>query len=93
MYRLVVLASLVLAVMAQKFTEAPVITGNTDVVYTASLFNSESSTIRGNVSATAGPDGIGLWFRVSLTGLPDNTGPFRMTLSPFSMDILNSGLH
>lgn len=81
MYRLVVLASLVLSVVAQQFTEAPVITGNEDVVYTASLFDSDSSTIRGNVSATAGPDGVGLWFRVSLTGLPDGVGPFRTTLS------------
>lgn len=79
MYRLIALASLVLLVIAQQFTEAPVITGNTDVVYTASLFDSETSTIRGNISATAGPDGVGLWFRVSLTGLPDNVGPFRMS--------------
>jgi hypothetical protein len=92
MYSLVVLASLVLSVIAQQFTEAPVITGNEEVVYTASLFNSESSTIRGNISATAGPDGTGLWFRVSLTGLPDNVGPFRMTfLSPLSMDDSNMG--
>lgn len=92
MYRLVVLASLVLSAMAQQFTEAPVITGNKDIVYTASLFNSQSSTIRGNISATVGPDGTGLWFRVSLTGLPDNVGPFRMTfLSPLSMNDSNTG--
>ncbi|CRG84960.1 hypothetical protein PISL3812_02125 [Talaromyces islandicus] len=76
MYRPVVLVSLALSVIAQQFTEAPVITDNEDIVYTASLFDSTSSTIRGNISATAGPDGVGLWFRVSLTGLPDNVGPF-----------------
>ncbi|EEA20470.1 cytosolic Cu/Zn superoxide dismutase, putative [Talaromyces marneffei ATCC 18224] len=73
---LLLLPSLALSALGQGFTHAPVITNNPPTTYTATLFDNPSTTVRGNVTASGAPDGVGLVFRVNFTGLPANIGPF-----------------
>ncbi|KAH8697399.1 superoxide dismutase [Talaromyces proteolyticus] len=73
---LLIFATFMLAILGQDTIEAPVITGNEDVTYTASLSNSHSSSIHGAVTVTPGSGGVGLLFRVFFTGLPEDAGPF-----------------
>lgn len=68
--------------LARNFTPAPVVTSNANTSYVAILDNSSSSSIRGSVTAKAGPDGIGLTFEVSFTGFPSGLGPFCMANLP-----------
>jgi hypothetical protein len=58
-------------------------------VYTASLpaerFFTASGldgNIKGSISATANPDGVGVSFTVDLSNFPASGGPFRMLSSP-----------
>jgi hypothetical protein len=55
------------------------------LIYTATLptkefFNSKDprGNVKGSVSATANPNGIGVSFSVSFSNLPTSGGPFRM---------------
>lgn len=75
---LLLLPSLALTALGQALTPAPVITNNPPVTYTATLSNNPNTSIRGYVTASGAPDGIGVVFRVNFTGLPPNIGPFRM---------------
>jgi hypothetical protein len=79
-YSALMILSLALSALGQQqFISAPVITDNAGATYTATLFNSPSSSIRGTVTARSGANGVGLSFDVSFTGLPADVGPFRMT--------------
>lgn len=70
---------------------ATVVTNNpVGVVYTATLPTTEffnpsdpRGNIKGVVSATANPDGVGVTFTVDFSNLPTSGGDFR-TLPPFS---------
>ncbi|KAF5015656.1 hypothetical protein F66182_12929, partial [Fusarium sp. NRRL 66182] len=73
---LLLLPSLALTALGQAFTPAPVITNNPPVTYTATLSNNPNTSIRGYVTASGAPDGVGVVFRVNFTGLPPNIGPF-----------------
>ncbi|EED24206.1 cytosolic Cu/Zn superoxide dismutase, putative [Talaromyces stipitatus ATCC 10500] len=76
-YSLLLLASLALSALVQGYTPAPVTTNNPfPDVYTATLFDSPSSSIRGSITVIAGPGGVGLSFSVHFTGLPPDLGPF-----------------
>lgn len=78
---LLLLLCLALSALGQGFIHAPVITNNPPTTYTATLFNNPSTSIRGSVTASGAPDGVGLVFRVNFTGLPAGLGPFSMILS------------
>lgn len=74
---LLLLPSLALSALGQGFARAPVITNNPPTTYTATLFNNPSTSIRGEITASGAPGGVGVVFRVNFTGLPANIGPFR----------------
>lgn len=61
-----------------KLGDAQVVTGNpVGVTYRLDFPNVPTSNIRGYVSASAPPNGVGAMFTVSLSGLPDaSIGPF-----------------
>ncbi|KUL91317.1 hypothetical protein ZTR_01632 [Talaromyces verruculosus] len=73
---LLLLPSLALSAPGQGFTSAPVITNNPPTTYTAIFFDKPSTSVRGDITASGAPDGVGLIFRVNFTGLPANIGPF-----------------
>ncbi|OKL60186.1 hypothetical protein UA08_04575 [Talaromyces atroroseus] len=75
-YSALVILCLVLSSFGQRFVSAPVITDNVDAIYTATLLDRASSSIRGRVTASSGANGVGLSFDVSFTGLPAGLGPF-----------------
>ena len=57
--------------------EAPVTTDNpVGPVYIATLPETESTTIRGSVSASADTDGKGVVFAISFSGLPAEGAPY-----------------
>lgn len=68
------------------------------VIYTATLpekefFNPEDprGNIKGSVSATANPDGIGVTFTVSISNLPTSGGPFcKQSFFPYKIYINSS---
>ncbi|KAF2034927.1 Cu,Zn superoxide dismutase-like protein, partial [Setomelanomma holmii] len=67
------------AVSAQSSTviPAPKVTGNpAGASYVATLPIKEGSPIRGSISAVTAPDGVGVKFSVSFSGLPATGGPF-----------------
>jgi hypothetical protein len=88
-------ATLLACVSAQTTTEpvtgtlgnATVVNNNpVGVVYEATLptrefFNPEDprGNIKGSISATANPNGVGVSFKVSFSNLPTSGGPFRMS--------------
>lgn len=72
------LPSLALSALGQAFTAAPVITNKPPATYTATLSDNPNTPIRGYVTASGAPDGVGVVFRVNFTGLPPDIGPFRM---------------
>lgn len=47
---------------------------------TKAFFNPEdpNGNIKGSMSATAGPNGVGVVFQVDFSNLPTSGGPFRM---------------
>lgn len=64
-------------VSAQASTSAPVITGNpAGVSYVATLPEKAGSALRGSLSATSAVDGTGVNFKLSISGLPAEGGPF-----------------
>jgi hypothetical protein len=91
---LVLVASLLGFAKAQSITEpvtgllgnATVVENNPPgVIYTVTLpaksfFNPDDTrgNIKGIVSATANPNGIGVSFQISFSNLPTSGGPFRM---------------
>lgn len=79
-FSLLLLPSLALSALGQGFTPAPVITNNPPTTYTATLFDNPSTSIRGGITTSGAPDGVGVTFRVNFTGLPADIGPFRMPL-------------
>lgn len=70
---------------------ATVVNGNpVGVTYVAELpstefFNPQDprGNVKGSISATAGPNGVGVTFQVSFSNLPTSGGPFRMC--PFNI--------
>lgn len=71
------------AVTAQSSTvvPAPKVTGNpTGASYGATLPEKAGSSLRGSLVATSGPDGNGVKFTVSISGLPETGGPFMYHL-------------
>lgn len=58
------------------------------VTFIATLPADSASKIRGSISATANPDGIGVKFTVNITNLPTTGGPFAYHLhaNPVSPD-------
>ncbi|RAO65579.1 uncharacterized protein BHQ10_001591 [Talaromyces amestolkiae] len=70
------LPSLALSALGQAFTAAPVITNKPPATYTATLSDNPNTPIRGYVTASGAPDGVGVVFRVNFTGLPPDIGPF-----------------
>lgn len=67
------------AVSAQSstVTPAPVVTGNpAGAQYVATLPVKAGSSIRGSVLGQTGPNGVGVKFSVSFSGLPETGGPF-----------------
>ncbi|KAL1962859.1 hypothetical protein VTN77DRAFT_9134 [Rasamsonia byssochlamydoides] len=65
-------------VLAQ-FISAPVANGSLPITYTATLFDKSTTGIRGTISGTGGPGGIGTTFVIDFTGFPDESiyGPFE----------------
>ncbi|KKA24967.1 Superoxide dismutase Cu-Zn [Rasamsonia emersonii CBS 393.64] len=61
-----------------QYLRAPVVHGNIPVTYKATLLDKNTTGIRGTISGSGGPDGVGAKFRVNFTGFPDESlyGPF-----------------
>lgn len=67
------------AVSAQSstITPAPKVSGNpAGASYVAVLPEKAGSSLSGSIQAVTGPDGVGVKFTVSISGLPDYGGPF-----------------
>ena len=58
-------------------TPAPVVNSNpAGAVYVAELPDKNSTTVRGSVQIGSAPDGKGVQVSVSISGLPEEGGPF-----------------
>lgn len=84
MIEIALLMSLWLTVIGAQFFEAPVITNNTNNTYTLNLLDKNTTDIRGDVIASAGPGGVGVLFNVDFTGFPQGLGPFSMLIAYFT---------
>jgi hypothetical protein len=87
---ILLLPSLALSALGQGFTPAPVTTNNPPTTYNATLFDNPSTSVRGYITASGAPDGVGIIFRVNFTGLPADIGPFRKI--PF-LDLQSEIIH
>lgn len=62
-----------------QFIHAPVVYDNIPVTYKATLLDKNTTDVRGTISGSGGPDGVGAKFVVNFTGFPDESlGPFSM---------------
>jgi hypothetical protein len=74
-------AASVVSAQSSTVVPAPLVTGNpTGATYIATLPVKEGSPLRGAIVAESGPDGAGVKFKVSFSGLPATGGPFMYHL-------------
>lgn len=67
-------AALGLSLSSAVAHEAPVVEGNEpQTVYEAVLQDKDNTTVRGTFTTQGAEDGIGIQFRVALTGVPKDT--------------------
>lgn len=75
-----------------KLGDALVVTDNpTSLQYIATFPNSVNSTVRGTVAVVSVPDGTGVSFDVTISGLPEEGGPFRESIQMFYCSTISNG--
>ncbi|KAF2833331.1 Cu,Zn superoxide dismutase-like protein [Ophiobolus disseminans] len=74
-------AASIVSAQSSVITPAPKVTGNpAGASYVATLPVKEGSPLRGSIQAVTAPDGVGVKFSVSFSGLPSSGGPFMYHL-------------
>jgi hypothetical protein len=87
-YNIFLLLSLLLTQVGAQYIHAPVVRDSQPMTYTATLLNKNTTGLRGTITGTAGPGGVGTTFTIDFTGFPDEE-----TYGPFRMSILASAVH